>query len=563
MTPPSFENVPPSLLGILAGRLLQGVSLLLIGLTALGLVLTVWILAQESAWLPPPVIKDSEEAQKRNEQAFFHGTIGTEVAPLPVIQILPELFPEHFRPFPQAEAGDWQRQFGFIPSARVPIAHPAGENLEGVPLGFTLSHYRPRSGAPSPAKFVGLACATCHTTLIRRTDGKDHLAIGVGNTALNLFAWLDAFQAALLDEEKLTMASIVSTYEAKSPPLSLEQKAIIALWLSGARAKLNADAQKYDLPYGNGLPFRNADLVPTGPGRTQPFRTLVRSVLHRPGATMKVYTKVATVYWQDLENGWGQFDGGIRGLHRRSSGAAFAAGATVQNMNLPEIADNIIWASDYLKLLKGPQWADVFPDRPIDADKAARGKQVYLTHCNACHGHPKNDTWVKGNRLGELTLLAEIKTDPERVTFRYYEQLPDVLATLFPKQHRFDFPRDELQPAPGDPKRGYINKPLHSVFSRAPYLHNASVLSLKALINLEDRQKVFIRGHNTYDPETLGLSAPTDHKADDYRLYFRYDTGVPGNSNAGHDYPWPREDVLKDTAKQRDLGDLLEYLKTF
>ncbi len=298
------------------------------------------------------------------------------------------------------------------------------------------------------------------------------------------------------------------------------------------------------------------------------FRTLVRNVLHRPGATMRVYTKIATVFWQDLEAGWGQFDGGIHGLHRRSSGAAFAAGATVQNMNLPEIADNIRWASDYLKDLKGPRWEDVFPDRPVDAAKANLGKSVYLAHCNRCHGHPEGRAealrWVKGELQGELTPLDQIRTDPERVTFRYYEELPDVLAGLFPKGHEFDFPRDELRPRPGDPTRGYLNKPLHSVFSRGPYLHNASVLTLKELIHLEDRRPVFFRGANPYDIEALGLWSPRegDPKAGTPPFYFRFDTRAAGNSNRGHDYPWRRQDVQQDTKKQADLENLLEYLKT-
>src|SRR5207237_1093892 len=145
----------------------------------------------------------------------------------------------------------------------------------------------------------------------------------------------------------------------------------------------------------------------------------------------------------------------------------------------------------------------------------------------------------------KLTALDEIGTDPERVTFRYYEELPDVLAGLFPKGHQFDFPRDSLRPLPGDPARGYFNKPLHSAFSRAPYLHNASVLTLKELINLADRKPVFFRGENRYDVEAVGLSSPDEKaaKAGDPRLYFRFDTRIAGNANRGHDYPWPRAEV--------------------
>src|SRR5262249_33804683 len=150
----------------------------------------------------------------------------------------------------------------------------------------------------------------------------------------------------------------------------------------------------------------------------------------------------------------------------------------------------------------------------------------------------------------KLTLLKDIRTDPERVTFRYFEELPDALSTYFPPNNPFDFPRDALRPpprkSPDDPvERGVINKPMTSMFSRTPYLHNASVLTLKELINLDDRKPVFYRGANTYDTAAVGLAAPgeKDHDPNDKKLYFRFDTAVPGNSNKGHDYPWARDDV--------------------
>ncbi len=102
------------------------------------------------------------------------------------------------------------------------------------------------------------------------------------------------------------------------------------------------------------------------------------------------------------------------------------------------------------------------------------------------------------------------------------------------------------------------------MFSRAPYLHNASVLTLAELVNLEVRKPVFFRGANEYDTTWIGLKSPgeKEHDANDRKLYYRFDTSSPGNSNKGHDYPWTREEVEKDTKKQDDLKALLEYLKT-
>jgi hypothetical protein len=97
---------------------------------------------------------------------------------------------------------------------------------------------------------------------------------------------------------------------------------------------------------------------------------------------------------------------------------------------------------------------------------------------------------------------------------------------------------------------------LESVFARAPYLHNGSVLTLAELINLKPRRNIVYRGDNVYDPVNVGLASPD---APDDQHYFKLDTSVKGNSNQGHDYPWPYQGTGWDEAA---LEDLLEYLKT-
>src|SRR5205814_2180904 len=121
--------------------------------------------------------------------------------------------------------------------------------------------------------------------------------------------------------------------------------AVIALWLREIRSRLSAGVSRFDEPYGNGA-SRDAQYTPTGPSRTQPFRTLIRTILERPGNDMPVYTKIATVFSEDLRSR-AQFDGTLGNLYARSATAALAAGATVDNMSLPEIAHNIRKASDY------------------------------------------------------------------------------------------------------------------------------------------------------------------------------------------------------------------------
>jgi len=107
--------------------------------TLVGTGLLIW---RESTWVAPEF--------REPEGAFRHGTIGTELMPLPVAQVLPGLFPQHFQPG-GADSGDWIEQFGFTRSAE-----PDGE---GLPVGFVVSNYRPQSASPSPLAFVGFSCA--------------------------------------------------------------------------------------------------------------------------------------------------------------------------------------------------------------------------------------------------------------------------------------------------------------------------------------------------------------------------------------------------------------------
>jgi hypothetical protein len=253
-------------------------------------------------------------------------------------------------------------------------------------------------------------------------------------------------------------------------------------------------------------------------------------------------------------------DGSIRDLHSRSSVAAFAAGATVQNMADPIIAHNIRQASEYTRHLSAPSFYEIFAEEAAGRDESlvAEGREVYRRHCHVCHGSPTDDGgWKEGERQGDVVSYRELGTDPERVTFRRFEELPDRIFEAFPEQHPFYFERDEIRPGPAGRVQGYVNAPIERVYARAPYLHNASVLTLAELIHLAPRRDVFFRGRNTYDARNVGLSSPEEPTKE---VYFRFDTQRRGNSNRGHDYPWAYDDPERD---EKALRALLEYLKTF
>lgn len=510
---------------------------------------TAALIAAERKWATPEF--------REPQEAFRHGSIGTEVMPLPVAAVLPDLFPQHFQPA-GAEAGDWIEQFGFLRDEDDPF---------GLPVGFTTTNYRPQSAAPSPVPFVALTCALCHTTEFRTAPEAEPIRLeGPGSVSLNLFAWLDAFQSSLIERTEpdgdyaLTAADVTTAWEARSgESLDRAERLMISLWLRQIRSRIEDGIPRFDAPYGHGA-SRDEEVTPTGPSRTLAFRTLLRNVIEVPANDLPIHSKIATVYnqaWRERA----QFDGTIADLDARSSMAALAAGATVDNMRHPEIVHNILAASDYTVTLAPPAFTEVFAGvAPPDPDAVARGGAVYSEHCAACHGNKADEGWQNGPRTGEVIPLSEIGTDPGRVMFRHYGEMPERLFALFPEDHPFAFERDVIYPAVGEEDdltlRGYISNPIEGAFLRAPYLHNASVLTLAELINLDERRDTFLRGRNTYDLERVGFTTPDAPDAD---VYFTFDTALPGNSNAGHDYPWAWDDPERDPAA---LADLLAYLKT-
>ena len=81
---------------------------------------------------------------------------------------------------------------------------------------------------------------------------------------------------------------------------------------------------------------------------------------------------------------------------------------------------------------------------------------------------------------------------------------------------------------------GYANMPLDGLWLRAPYLHNGSVPTLRDLLEpAAKRPATFYRGYDVYDPVNVGFVSNVAE--DGGRKLFRYDTAVPGNSNAGHE----------------------------
>jgi hypothetical protein len=104
---------------------------------------------------------------------------------------------------------------------------------------------------------------------------------------------------------------------------------------------------------------------------------------------------------------------------------------------------------------------------------------------------------------------------------------------------------------------GYANQPLDGIWLRAPYLHNGSVPTLRDLLEpAAARPKAFYRGDDVYDARRVGFVSAVP--ARDGVRFFRYDTTVPGNSNAGHEGA-----AYGTQLPPADKDALVAFLKTF
>lgn len=590
-------------------------SWLAIALSAVLILATGGWLYLERTWRAPVITDDPAGA-------FAHRSIGLEAFPVKYAAVMQTLSADSF--FPKGQTGDIFEDFGFVPNPAGAERACESNVADWAPVGFGVSRYIPVKAIQTRTQFVGLTCAACHTARLRMPDGSRGPVIeGLGNQELDVIAWTDGVRNAILDP-KLTSDAIIDAYAAQCAGFDEEgdgwlarnlvgpvqrqiDGVIIGAWLDGFRDSVKTDLSKYGLPRA-GADIRNPDLIPAGPGRTRPFRSVVRVALDLPGADNIAMSKIPPVWEQrtDLRT-WSQYDGSIRSPEARSLIAAYASGASVLALGQADVAANVKGAAKHTENLKpGVVYADLFG--APDPAAVARGRDAYMIHCNDCHGHrDEAGNWsLEGaDRIHQITPIGEIGTDDKRVTFRYAFMLPDALYTTFPQRgedrkaqtdrleilvtsaqdngepakaafwlgqidkldyaarehrigHPLGFARGDIRAGDnaGD-EIGYFNNPIPGAWLRAPYLHNSSVPTMEQLLHLKPRPAAFCRGANPYDPDGVGYTAPPPPCPP--AMAFRYDTSAPGNSAAGHDYPYGPDEA---GAHEAELRDLLAYLKT-
>ncbi|MFL5346618.1 MAG: di-heme-cytochrome C peroxidase [Hyalangium sp.] len=516
---------------------------------------------------PIKVVNLSQGWNKAEREWFWFTTQGSQILPY-----------EWFLNLEQASNTHLFRSTANFERFRYLTADPSPLNPDGLPVGFV------KDVDKHGQSWIGLTCAACHTGQVNfngvglRIDGAPTLA--------DFTTFFDELAAALAATskdaakfERFARAILRDAYDLDSAN-ELRQALFETTAQLEARRHLNASPVAY------------------GYARLDAFGDILNMVLaHDLGIPENRTNADAPVsypfLWDTPQHDVVQWNGSASntppGPLLRNTGELLGvfASVTLSPSGLMPGYENSIDFENIGKLEKSleklwsPQWpTEVLP--AIDPLKAARGKAHYEKYCVRCHAFI--DRTSPARRVSAvLTPLAEVGTDPKMATnfstrvaktgplegAREYVLVGEPFG---PTAGGWDIllhavvgsilsqPIESTTAAIGEflkvPRSHgkdlnvYKTRPLNGIWATAPYLHNGSVPNLwQVLVPPEQRVKQFYVGSRDFDPKNVGFDTqPWDGG-------FRFDTTLPGNSNAGHAYG-TRE--LSEDQK----WELIEFLKS-
>jgi hypothetical protein len=304
-----------------------------------------------------------------------------------------------------------------------------------------------------------------------------------------------------------------------------------------------------------------------------------------------------------------------RGIRQKT--VRFDSSVNVENLRLIE---------NQLASLQSPVWpTEVFGAASVDPARLPNGERLFNQHCARCHASIERSSPAR-RIVAHMSGLDEAGTDPtmanNSVKYLGYSGIlrneyvgagvgnillnkkapiaalltkatSSVLETRDPDKSFVQrwaewlrnmakaFFSNEIKPSnkhgnytidttidPYASLRAYKGRALNGIWATAPYLHNGSVPTLYDLLlpvtcragdkQAECRPASFRTGSREFDPVKVGL------RSEGYEG-FVFDTRLPGNSNAGHEYGaiviMKDKETLQPLSKDERL-DLLDYLKT-
>lgn len=487
----------------------------LLALLAILLVVAGWLYGRFTADRPV----DYSDIQDR----FKYGSIGSEpggsifdaagglLPPEPIFAVLPQVCPDR------------------LPGGYASLGLVTEEG-QPFPIGISRRH---RLGLD----LVGLNCAVCHTGTLRATaDRPRQIILGMPSHQLDLQGFFRFILDCTLDE-RFTADNLMALMERNGTNLDWLDQVIYRFFVvPRTREQTLVLAKRLERIMGNEVPD-------WGPGRVDTFNPYKGIQFNWPLNRLPLSELIAA---SDFPSLWNQrpreglylhWDGNNDSVDERNLSASLGAGVTPVTIDHPRLQQ----VRDWIWTLPPPAYPF-----PIDQAKTARGSELYRAHCAECHAdHRFRDGVSSGRSLGTVVPIADIGTDRHRLDSYTFDFAANQYSLYPDSRYRFTHFRKT---------QGYANHPLDGIWARAPYLHNGSVPTLRALLDRpEERPARFYRGYDVFDPQRVGFV----HDVAEERgaRYFLYDTSLPGNGNSGHLY------AIDLTPADKDA--IVEYLKTF
>jgi len=466
---------------------------------------------------------------------------------------------------------------------------PSALNPDGLPIGFVKE---PSQASERP--WLGLTCAACHTGEVTlkgkriRVDGGPSLAdFQAFTTRLG-----QALDATLADPGKFErFAGRLKTTDLRT-----------------LRPELEAFAAGYrKLLAGNWTP------EPYGHARLDAFGHILNAVaadaLGEPANTRIPNAPVSYPFlWTTPQQRYVQWNGiAVNPIGRNTGevlgvfGQVALSGLERERFRSSVLTANLHALEKWIAELKAPVWPESQLGQ-INTEKHARGRELFIEHCQNCHGgvpyrFTAAEDNIVGRRLIDVRMVDQKKigTDPTMLQNFYgrrartgslapnlggvdEQHAGSVLGLVIQGVVKRDLDERGLSVAiqaeyagfrfksdgtPEDPWQGppaYKAGPLAGIWATAPYLHNGSVPTLYDLLSPEaERPAVFWVGSRELDPLKVGfVSSATELSEADRARLFRFDTTRPGNSNKGHVFPDPSQARLD----HEDREALIEFIKT-
>ena len=212
-----------------------------------------------------------------------------------------------------------------------------------------------------------------------------------------------------------------------------------------------------------------------------------------------------------------------------------------------------------------PRITDFFDVNKIDIASARRGEVLFNQSCKDCHGQYFK-AWSEKSNLPAIDLIKTLRVV-------YHSRTPVANVGTDPHRSQGMKSLEKLNALEISQKNktliraqnGYVPPPLEGIWARWPYLHNASIPSLCALLTPGPQRPKIFYAREAQDPQAdFDFSCngyPVSQALTAEQKIYQYDTSREGLSNLGHD-----QNILIENGHEKfsaqDKRDLIQFLQT-